>query len=143
MTSPNIRNRFTSTRRWDIKGFSISRIIFPLFLFSLGFGCGTKHSLAGDEIDESKNNQLPSLRQILVKRPLGKGEVGKSGNSQMPSMWKPKCLERWFTAYASRRGPALHVQRLRLSVFKALSSFRHFPSSFFSNQICRVLEETL
>jgi hypothetical protein len=47
-----------------------------------------ENSLAGDELGESKNSQLPSLRQDFVRRCLEREEFHEPERSQMPSVWQ-------------------------------------------------------
>jgi hypothetical protein len=42
--------------------------------------------LAGDENDEPKNSQLPSLRQDIVRRSLETNAFFEPENGQMPKM---------------------------------------------------------
>jgi hypothetical protein len=47
-----------------------------------------------DTIYESKNSQLPSLRQNLAKKPLERKKFGKPEDRQVPSVWQHEKLER-------------------------------------------------
>jgi len=88
-------------------------------------------SLAGDELNESKDNQLSTLREDPVRRPLER-EAFETGNNQVSSMWLRESLERRYATDSSRKAAALHVPRLWLSILKAVKSKTHTPSFFCS-----------
>ena len=93
---------------------------FPFFVEKVVF---TKESLAGDETDEWKNSQLPSLWQNSVPRFLrGKN----SRESKMPKMWQYQNVERRETIHTFGYFSTIFVPRLRVSVLKAISQLLKF-----------------
>jgi len=106
-------------------------------LFFKGFQSQSAN-LAGYEIDEPKNSQLPSLRQNLARRPVERKKFGKPEDGQVPSVWQHEKLERRKTLYAYRGDTALLLQRLRFSFFRAVNSILKIPF-FFSVQSDRRL----
>jgi hypothetical protein len=95
-----------------------------------------EQDLVGDEIDESKNAQLPSLRKNIACR-LG-GNCDKSelceGTSkrQMPEMSRLQSLERLSVLHCLWRSHStLLVQRMWDSLFKAVIAKTLFVFSFF------------
>jgi hypothetical protein len=75
-----------------------------------------------------KNSKLPSLRQNLISRPLGKTENHKQQLRQMPRMRKHKSLERWKTTCFIWSNSEILLQRLWPQVFISLVS-NFFPFS--------------
>jgi len=92
-------------------------------LFSLlgCFQCQVK-SLAGDELDEPKDSQLPTLREDSVRRPLERAALFETGDNQVSSMWLSENLERWEKIHAFGRVAALQVSKLCLSIFKVVTN---------------------
>ena len=123
-------------RVWRYRCYSIFAASFPFFFFK-GFQ-SQGASLAGYEIDESKNSQLPSLRQNLVKRPVERKKFGKPEDGQVSSVWQLKKLESCKTLYSYRDNSALLLQRLRFTFFRAVNSNIKIPF-FFSVQSDRRL----
>jgi hypothetical protein len=103
----------------------------PLFSFFMGNAVCSEKSLAGDENGSKKNSQLPSLRQNLTKRSLGREAFGKSSSGQMPSLWKPENLEGQQTVHPSGQDPALFVPRLRLAILTEISKVPKILFFFF------------
>jgi hypothetical protein len=112
----------------------------PFFSLLGSFSCRVKKSLAGDEIDEWENSQLPALRQDVARRVLERDEFFDSENGQMPSLRQPKIVERWVQAHAVRRYSALLVSRLRPSFFASVEVIRTFLFFFFV-KVQKILEE--
>jgi hypothetical protein len=87
-------------------------------------------SLAGDELDEPKDSQLPTLREDSVRRPLEREALFETGDNQVSSMWLPESVERWDAIHAFRRAAALQVSELRLSILKVVKSKAYTPLFF-------------
>jgi len=95
--------------------------------------------MAGDEVNESKDRELPTLRCVFAKRPLtGTESFGsENANDKMPSVQRSQSLERWVSGYTFRKVAALSLPRLCLSVFYSVKMFYVF--SFFSNSLKKAL----
>jgi hypothetical protein len=89
--------------------------------------------LAGDELNEPKDNQLPTLREDSVRRPLER-EAFETEDNQVSSMRLRESLERRYATDSSRKVAALHVPRLWLSILKALES-KILTLPFFCNRV--------
>jgi hypothetical protein len=101
---------------------------FPLFSFLERFR-SLSQSLAGDELNEPKNDQLSTLWEDSVSRSLER-DAFETGNSQVSSMWLPESVESRYATNASRKAAALHVPRLWLSILKAVNPKTHTPLFF-------------
>jgi hypothetical protein len=94
--------------------------------FFEGTAVFAKSSLAGDDINESKNSKLPSLRKDHITRYLGRKN---SEPSQLPSMWQSKSVEKREVLHKYRGNTALLLQGMWASFFKAVTFLKNF--SFF------------
>lgn len=103
---------------------------FPFFSFCEWTHC-LAQSLAGDELDESKNSQLSTLREDFVRRPLEREPLLES-DGQMSSMRTSESLERREETHACGRVATLPVSVLRLSIFGKVKAFRPLFPSFSS-----------
>jgi hypothetical protein len=116
---------------WSSTALDISPIDFTYFfafsLFSFFEGAATfaKLSLAGDDLDESKNSKLPSLRKDYITGYLGRE---KSEPSQLPSLWQSKGMEKREELRKFRGNTALLLQGMRPSFFKLVTFLKN--SSF-------------
>ena len=80
---------FVPSHHGDVSPLGIvSSRSFSLFSLLGSLACRAKKSLAGDELDESENSQLPSLRQDVAWRVLEREELFDSKNGQMPQVWQ-------------------------------------------------------
>jgi hypothetical protein len=86
--------------------------------------------LAGDELNEPKNSQLPALREDFVRRPLEREAFFEKGDNQVSSMWLPESVERWETVHSFWRAAALQMSELRLSILKVVKSKAYSPPFF-------------
>jgi hypothetical protein len=116
-----------------------SRFLSPFFYFQ-GGGFAAEASLAEGEMDESKNNQLPSLWSNSIARHLEKSKREGSDSNQMSSMSQLQSMERRTSSHIVRRDTAaLLLPRLRLSVFTMVRAFCAFPLFFFlSNKLSKL-----
>ena len=64
-----------------------------------------------------KITKLPSLRQNIIARPLGKTKAYKQQHSQVSWLWKHKELESWKTQNSIWSSSAIFLQRLRSQIF--------------------------
>jgi len=69
-------------------------------------------SLAGDEIGESKDSQLPSLWKDVIRGGLEGHKICNSRNGQVSTVWLPKSMERWETTFALGRAATLPMPKL-------------------------------
>jgi hypothetical protein len=101
--SPSAGRQSDLVNKWRCSRHRFFAANFPFFFFSL------RHlgaSLAGDETNGTKSTHLPKLRQ-------------------------PANLERWHSKRASRKSPAVRLQRLRQTFYTtALAQ----PLPFFSTE---------
>jgi len=116
------------TTRGDVPN-SLLDGFFPFFSF-LGWFRFSSQSLAGDEVDEPKDNQLSTLREDSVRRPLERQAFFETGDSQVSSMWLPAGVERWHSKHALRQASALQVSKVRLSILKVVRSKAYTPFFF-------------
>jgi hypothetical protein len=120
---PEVRY-FLGSRRWSFlawRWFQTLNFFGPFSSFFKGNAVFSETSLAGDEYVKQKNSELPSLRQNLIKKSLGREAFGKSSSHQMPSLWKPENLERQQTVHPSGHDPALFVPSLRLAILTTIN----------------------
>jgi hypothetical protein len=109
---------------------------FPFFSLWVSFACRVKKSLAGDEMNEWENSQLSILRQNAAWRVLERVEALDSENSQMPSVWWSKAMERWKKENSNWGYAALFMSKLLasfLAMVKLLSPNLLF--SFFQSPV--------
>jgi len=113
-------------------------VVFAVFpqLSSLFFFFGENAVLSenylalGDIVNESKNSQLPSLRQNLAKRSMERKKLDKPEDSQVPTVWQHKKLERRKIPHSYRGFSALLLQRLRFAFFRTVNSILKNPFFF-------------
>ena len=103
--------------------------------------CAREQDLAGDEIDESENNQLSSLRKNLTYKLLrncDKSEFEGTHRRQMSTMSKLQSVERLSILHMLwRNHSTLLVQRMWASLFKAVTTQNPIHFFFF----LKILEE--
>jgi hypothetical protein len=119
----------------DITSLLVAMSLFlnPSFRSLFFFFRGTwlqSASLAGDESNEPKNSQLPSLRQNVAKRSVERKKFGKPEVGQVPSVRLHEKLEGRNTPYSYRSNSAFFLQRLRLSFFRAVNYILKNPFFF-------------
>ena len=103
---------------------------FPLFLWLGSFACQVKKVLAEDEIDESKNSQLPTLRQDSFRGSLERDGFCCPKNCQVSSMRKSEAVERWEKESSFKRAATVQLSRLRSSFFAMVSCFSFLKTCF-------------
>jgi hypothetical protein len=113
------------------------RSFFPPFSLLGSFAGSVKESLAGDEINESKNSQLPLLRENVAGRVLEGYDFYYSGYNQVPSLRQSEVVERRKTANSFGKNTAIPVQRMRPSFLEVLNLFSLSPSFFFFQGLLR------
>ena len=91
-------------------------VFFPFFSFLEGSFVSVKKALAGDESDESRN-------------------------SQMPSVQLSESIQRWDAIHAFRGDAALLVPRVRISFFTLVKVVCDFPFFFFRKNLSEDFEE--
>ena len=120
---------------WRYRCYSFFAVSFPFFfLREISF---QEQNLAGNEIDESKNSELSSLRKNLIPRFLSGNEKRASEMSSLRQLSNDKRLE---TVYASRCNSALFMQRLRDSIFRAINQIPQNPFFFFVIAVRRLFD---
>ena len=105
----------------------------PLFSFLKGLRFQYAR-LAGYQIDESKNSQLPSLRQNFAQKHIG--QTFKE-NSEMSSLRQSKKLERRKKKRTHWNNATLPMQRLWHPIFREIA-FQLFSFFFFCFSIPEV-----
>jgi hypothetical protein len=85
--------------------------------------------LAEDEIDESKNIQLPALRENDIGKRLERQQSARKG--QMYCLWQSKNLQSWDAAHDFWKYSTLSLQRLWFAFFKPVNSTFNSRFSFF------------
>src|SRR4030067_1244109 len=91
-------------------------VFFPFFSFLEGCFVSVKIALVGDELDESRNSQMPSV------------QVSES-------------IQRWDAIHAFRGDAALLVPRVRISFFTLVKVVCDFPFFFFCKNLSEDFEE--
>ena len=82
-------------------------------------------SLAGDESNEPKDRQLPTLWEDSVRRPLEREAFCDTANNQVPSMRLPEGMEKRNATNASGKTATLHLPKLCLRILKVVKSPIH------------------
>jgi len=80
-------------------------------------------------VDEPKDNQLSTLREDSVGRPLER-QAFETGDSQVSSMWLPAGVEGRPSKHVLRQAAALQVSKVRLSILKVVRSKAYTPLFF-------------
>lgn len=104
----------------------------PSFSFFRGVFVLPKSAQIGNEVNESKSRELPTLWRLFAKRPLAGTESFGSENAtdKMPAVRRSQSVQRWISGCAFRKVAALSLQRLYLPIFLLLKLFP--ASSLFS-----------
>jgi hypothetical protein len=133
-----ITTSWRKSEEWRYRRYTgFSAASFPFFF--KGENSLREQSFVGDEIDESKNAQLPALRKNLTCRLGGncnKSELRKATpKRQMPKMSRLQNLERLSVLHRLlRNNSTVLLQRLWDSVFKAIATQASFSFFLWSNQ---------
>jgi hypothetical protein len=113
---------------------AMSLFFNPSFRSLFFFFSGTwlqSASLVGDELNEPKNSQLPSLRQNVAKRSMERRKSGKPEDYQVPSVrQRKKTLEKRNTPYSCWSNSTFLLQRLRLLLLRAVNPILKNPFFF-------------
>jgi len=78
---------------------------------------------------------------VSVKKALAGDELDESRNSQMPSVQLSESIQRWDTIHAFRGDAALLVPRMRISFFTLVKVVCDFPFFFFRKNLSEDFEE--
>jgi hypothetical protein len=114
----------------DVSPLRFSAAFFPFFFFGENAVLSKNYLALGDIVDESKNSQLPSLRQNLAIRPVERTNFDRQEDNQVPSVWQHEKLERRKIPYSYKGCSALLLQRLRFAFFRAVNYILKNPFFF-------------
>jgi hypothetical protein len=108
---------------------------FPLFSFWGSFAGRVRDCLAGGEVNEWKDSQLPILRQDAARRDMERTEAFERKPSGMPQVPVQKDLEGWASFYAFCVGATVSLSEVLLSIFEALAVLSYHPIFFLKDQV--------